>query len=143
MGRSNNLTFYLIVGAIIALLLFAFLRYGVSNVQDSVVEIVIPEFSVAALEGERLFRENCIKCHGINAGGTDKGPPLVHNIYNPGHHADGAFYRAVAQGVAQHHWPFGEMPAQSHVPEDEVAKIIAYVRELQRANGIVYERHSM
>lgn len=143
MSRKNSKILYLLSGAVVALLLLAFLQIWASRDRGSIVEILVPEFSIAARQGERLFRGNCMECHGINAGGTDKGPPLMHNIYNPGHHGDDAFYRAVAKGVVQHHWPFGHMPAQSHVSEDEVAKIVTYVRELQRANGIVYERHSM
>jgi len=143
MKRSNNVAFYLLFGVLTVLFLVAFLRYGISNNQEFSTEIVLPEFSVAALEGERIFSENCTSCHGTNADGTDRGPPLLHNIYNPGHHADGAFYRAVARGTVQHHWPFGDMPAQPHVSNAEVAKIIVYVRELQIANGIVYQSHSM
>lgn len=57
-------------------------------------------------------------------------------IYEPGHHADGAFFLAAARGVRQHHWSFGDMPAVPDVTPQEVAAIIAYVRALQRANGI-------
>ncbi len=83
-----------------------------------------------------IFAENCVQCHGQHATGTDAGPPLVHKIYEPSHHGDGAFYAAVRQGVHQHHWPFGSMPAIPGVTEDQVTLIIAYVRTLQRANGI-------
>ena len=66
------------------------------------------------------------------------GPPLVHNIYNSGHHADASFHFAVRAGARQHHWRFGDMPPQEQVTDDEVPAIIAYVRELQQANGIPY-----
>ena len=45
-------------------------------------------------------------------------------------------YRAVNQGVASHHWSFGNMPPVPGVSHRSVTKIAAYVRELQRANGI-------
>lgn len=100
------------------------------------VEITIPTLTEVAKIGEVVFSENCSMCHGANAVGTDQGPPLVHIIYEPGHHNDGSFYRAVAQGVRGHHWRFGNMPPIEGVGEEDVTKIIAYVRELQRANGI-------
>lgn len=68
--------------------------------------------------------------------GTEQGPPLVHRIYEPGHHADAAFHMAVRAGVRQHHWRFGNMPPQPQVSEAELRTIIRYVREVQRANGI-------
>ena len=105
--------------------------------------ITLPDFSPAALRGARAFEANCSRCHGVNATGTDKGPPLVHDIYNPGHHGDKAIYRAVRMGTPQHHWPFGNMPAQTQVTDKEIADIIRYIRELQEANGIFYRPHRM
>ena len=98
--------------------------------------IAIPELTANAQAGARLFASNCALCHGANATGTDRGPPLVHKVYEPGHHPDGAFYRAVNQGVVSHHWSFGNMPPVPGVSQRSVTKIVAYVRELQRANGI-------
>jgi mono/diheme cytochrome c family protein len=86
--------------------------------------------------GERLFDDNCARCHGTRASGTDVGPPLVHTVYEPNHHADIAFQRAAAFGVAAHHWGFGDMPPVPGVDEAAVAKITAYVRWLQRRAGI-------
>lgn len=103
----------------------------------------LTEMSDEARAGQALFGANCASCHGDSGGGSEKGPPLIHDIYNPGHHPDEAFYRAVANGVPQHHWPFGNMPKQGQVTPDEVAKIIGYVRELQLANGITYKPHKM
>ena len=87
--------------------------------------------------GEALFRDNCASCHGDNAAGREGiGPPLVHRIYEPGHHGDGAFLLAVRQGVRAHHWPFGNMPPVAGVGDKDVESITAYVRKLQTANGI-------
>jgi mono/diheme cytochrome c family protein len=87
-------------------------------------------------DGERLYNANCARCHGPLAVGTDVGPPLVHVVYEPNHHADIAFQRAVAFGVAAHHWRFGNMPPVSGLDESEVKRITAYVRWLQRKAGI-------
>ena len=75
-------------------------------------------------------------CHGANATGIEQGPPLLHKIYESGHHPDASFQRAVKQGVMSHHWRFGHMPPVPGISRKDVAKIIVYVRELQRANGI-------
>lgn len=106
-------------------------------------EVKVPELTETAQAGEYLFNSNCATCHGVNAGGTDSAPPLVNDIYNPGHHPDESFYSAVANGVPAHHWPFGNMPRQPQVSEEQVAKIVAYVRELQAENGIGYREHRM
>ena len=98
--------------------------------------IAVPTLSSSAKQGEALFNANCVACHGKNAGGTQSGPPLVHKIYEPGHHSDLSFQRAAKLGVRAHHWPFGNMPPVPGVNESDVTQIIAYVRELQRANGI-------
>ena len=86
--------------------------------------------------GAEAFERNCASCHGEFARGTDVGPPLVHPYYVPSHHADAAFRFAVQRGVAAHHWRFGNMPPQPQVAEEEMDRIIAYVRWLQREAGI-------
>ena len=87
-------------------------------------------------EGETLFNRNCSVCHGAQGSGTQAGPPLVHPIYEPGHHPDISFRNAVRNGVISHHWEFGHMPPQPGVPEEDVEKIICYIRQLQVAQGI-------
>ena len=87
-------------------------------------------------QGAEVYAAKCRECHGPGARGTDKGPPLVHGYYVPSHHADLAFYRAVKQGVPQHHWEFGDMPAQPDVAPERVGDIIAYVRGLQLRAGL-------
>lgn len=86
--------------------------------------------------GEERFNELCARCHGMAGRGTNMGPPLVHKIYEPSHHADFAFMRAAMQGVRAHHWKFGNMPKISEATPDDVTQIIPYVRWLQRQAGI-------
>ena len=88
-------------------------------------------------QGEELFAENCSRCHGAAADGTNMGPPLVHRLYEPGHHPDFSFQNAVKNGVISHHWEFGDMPPVAGLSEDEVTQIIAYIRDLQREGGII------
>ncbi|MEP0325062.1 c-type cytochrome [Bauldia litoralis] len=101
------------------------------------VIVDLPEdLSGRAIQGKGLFDGACSSCHGKNAAGTDSGPPLIHKIYEPGHHADEAFQLAAMRGVRSHHWNFGDMPPVEGITQDDVSFIVTYVRELQRANGI-------
>ena len=86
--------------------------------------------------GQQLFTQSCAACHGAQGVGTAAGPPLVHEVYEPSHHGDAAFLRAVQQGVEPHHWEFGPMPAVPGLDTQDVADIVAYVRQLQRDAGI-------
>jgi len=98
----------------------------------------LPEkgFAGNAALGKQLFDANCARCHGVMGRGTDQGPPLVHQVYRPGHHADLAFHMAVKNGTRQHHWHFGDMPPVTGVTPEEVEHIVAYVRQEQRRSGI-------
>jgi len=87
-------------------------------------------------KGEALFNAKCAPCHGPGAQGTKQGPPLISKIYEPNHHGDFSFHRAVQQGVQSHHWNFGNMPKIEGVGEQDVNEIIKYVRWLQRQAGI-------
>lgn len=110
---------------------------------EPTVQVRVPTLSPLAISGGRAFDANCAACHGKNGGGTDLGPPLVHDIYNPGHHANEAFLRAVRNGVPQHHWRFGDMPPQPQVSDSQLAEIVQYMRELQAANGVTFKPHRM
>tara|TARA_B100000427_G_scaffold112309_1_gene93130 strand:+ start:2998 stop:3429 length:432 start_codon:yes stop_codon:yes gene_type:complete len=118
-------------------------KFSSSERTDTTVSVKVPALSQPAVEGKVAFDATCAQCHGANAAGSDKGPPLVHDIYNPGHHADYAFVLAAQRGVRQHHWPYGDMPPQPQVSEKDLGNIIRYVRELQAANGIQYRPHNM
>ena len=86
--------------------------------------------------GKKLFEKHCASCHGIALNGSDKGPPLLHRIYEPSHHADIAFQLAVKNGVRAHHWQFGDMAPLPQITPDDVAHITAYVRAEQKKAGI-------
>lgn len=99
--------------------------------------------SAQAMAGMQPYNRSCAGCHGEAGIGTKLGPPLMHKVYNPGHHADESFVRAVRNGVRQHHWQFGDMPPRPEVTDEEIALIVRFVRELQVSQGIVYEQHRM
>ena len=100
--------------------------------------MLIPEtLSRNAQIGKLGFEAKCAICHSVNAAGQDGvAPPLVHIIYEPSHHGDESFQRAIAMGVRGHYWPFGNMPPVEGVTRADVTMITAYIRELQLANGI-------
>lgn len=102
-------------------------------------EVVVPvALSSEAELGKRVFDAACASCHGLNAAGRNGvGPPFVHRVYEPSHHADIVFVMAVRSGVRAHHWQFGSMPAVEDTFTDaEIGSVVRYVRELQEANGI-------
>ena len=105
---------------------------------EALVEITVPAtLSSNAQIGQRAFETKCAACHGTNAVGQDGvAPPLIHKIYESSHHADETFQRAAAIGVRTHHWPFGDMPPVEGLTRGDIVMIVAYIRELQRANGI-------
>ncbi|TNF21211.1 MAG: cytochrome c [Rhodobacteraceae bacterium] len=103
-----------------------------------IVEVALPaELSANAQIGKRAFDAKCAECHGANAAGRNGvAPPLVHKIYEPGHHSDMAFVLAAKNGVRAHHWRFGDMPPVEGLTDGDVKLIARYVRELQKENGI-------
>ena len=104
---------------------------------DGMVQVKVPALSAEAQGGAQLFEANCSQCHGRNGAGQDgSGPPLIHKIYEPSHHGDISFLRAVQFGVRAHHWTFGDMAPVDGVSTRQAGQIITYMREVQRANGI-------
>ncbi len=105
---------------------------------DPIAQVRVPAtFSAQAQMGKVAFDAKCAACHGANATGLEGlAPPLVHKIYEPSHHGDEAFQRAAQLGVQSHHWRFGNMPPVDGLTRADVKGIVAYVRELQRENGI-------
>jgi mono/diheme cytochrome c family protein len=103
----------------------------------AMVAVRLPELSATARLGQQAFAENCAGCHGAGAAGQQGvAPPLIHRIYEPGHHGDMAIVLAAQRGVRAHHWRFGDMPPVPGLTERELGAIVVYIRELQRANGI-------
>lgn len=137
----------LLAGAVLAVVAFLLVPFEGETVSEqlddtktgaALAEVVMPAaLSENATVGKRAYTAKCASCHGANAEGQNGvAPPLIHKIYEPSHHGDEAFQRAAAVGVQAHHWPFGDMPPVEGVTRADVKMIIAYIREVQRANGI-------
>ena len=131
----KNSFIVLLVTAVAAagLIAWQFMPGGPIHVQ---VNVKMPDLSADAVQGRTLFETNCAACHGKSGGGTENGPPLIHKIYEPSHHGDMSFYMAVKQGVRAHHWKFGNMAPVEGVSDNDMSMILAFVREVQRHNGI-------
>ena len=138
---------YLLIGACAVAAAAAYILLRPAPINDAansappegsaMVAIQMPPIEGNAAIGQRIFENACVACHGTNAVGVEgSGPPLIHVIYEPSHHADESFQRAVAVGVRSHHWRFGDMPPVEGLTRGDVAMVIAYIREIQRANGI-------
>jgi len=127
-------TIVMVLGAVIAAVIM--LNYLSSSGNSKADKNAGSSLSAQATKGKSIYEANCSACHSQNGSGTDKGPPLIHKIYEPSHHGDASFQRAAKNGVRAHHWPFGNMPPVPTVNQDDVALIVKYIRELQRANGI-------
>lgn len=109
---------------------------GAEREREVLARIQLPPTPAEHRDGESLFNANCATCHGESARGTEQGPPLLHIIYEPSHHADASFVLAAQRGVVAHHWQFGNMPPQPQVDSAALRKIIGYVRWAQREVGI-------
>jgi mono/diheme cytochrome c family protein len=90
--------------------------------RSDVAIVVVPSLSATAEAGRTAYERRCLQCHGLHGAGTAAGPPLVHSVYRPAHHADVAFALAVRRGVRAHHWRFGDMPPQADASLDEVKR---------------------
>jgi len=133
-----GVTLFLVLGgAVLGLKFFS------PDEEKALVKVTVPALSPQAAQGKKAYDATCAACHGVNGAGGKNGPPLVHDIYNPGHHGDQSFFLAAKRGVPAHHWRFGDMPPQPQMTPQAMAKITAYIRELQRANGIFYRQHRM
>lgn len=86
--------------------------------------------------GAVAFAGSCASCHGTDLRGTDEGPSLLSEVYEPGHHPDDAFRAAIARGSRAHHWDFGDMPPVTDLEPDDIDAVIAFIRDQQETHGL-------
>jgi high-affinity iron transporter len=90
-------------------------------------------------EGEGLFVQSCSTCHGP-AGGLDgaatralsKLPPEIGSFGWQAERSDVQIAAAIREGVAG-----SAMPGNPHLSDDDVARMVAYVRSLPLRGGVV------
>jgi mono/diheme cytochrome c family protein len=75
--------------------------------------------------GSKLYARECASCHGMNAGGSAKAPPLrsaeVHQA------PVGALFWVLENGSLHH-----GMPSFAHLPEPQRWQIITFLRSLNQ-----------
>ncbi len=91
--------------------------------------------SLPVQQGRIAFAGECARCHGRLARGTERGPDLIHPDYGPSTRSDAQFRRAVREGLPTRRG-IGAMPAAPDVSERRLNRMITFLRELQRADGI-------
>lgn len=82
-----------------------------------------------AVAGQRAYGTHCAACHGEGGIGTPSGPPLV------GPEARDLTAQqivdAVREGADTDQWAGSAMPALPAVSDEELADIVAHVRQLR------------
>jgi len=94
-----------------------------------------PASSLSVNQGLVAFVTECAQCHGRLAGGTERGPNLIHPDYGPSARSDAELLRSVREGMPAR-GGYGAMPPARGISERRVEHMIAFVREIQRANDI-------
>ena len=89
----------------------------------------------AGADGATVYQARCASCHGDDLRGTDKGPSQLSIVYEPNHHGDDAYRSAILNGVVQHHWCFGNMPAVEDITDEQIELVINYIRNQQQTFG--------
>lgn len=89
--------------------------------------------ALAIRQGQNIFRGRCAVCHGIDAKGY-RGSDLTTGDWVHGG-TDRQLFRTITVGV-----PGTEMPASGNLSEDEVWRLIAYLRTLSAPGGPAVER---
>ena len=86
-------------------------------------------------DGATVYQARCASCHGSDLRGSDNGPSLLSIVYEPGHHGDDSFRSAIRNGVGQHHWAFGNMPAVPDITDEQIERVIIFIRTQQDELG--------
>lgn len=101
---------------------------------DDVESVAVVELPANA-DGATTYAARCASCHGADLRGTDKGPSQLSIVYEPGHHGDDGYRSAIRNGAPQHHWGFGNMPAVESITDDQIDRVISFIRSEQQRQG--------
>jgi len=87
--------------------------------------------------GFKIFNDNgCQNCHGDKLQGSLAGPPLIYSLYKSSHHNDLRLFTSIKEGVDQHHWFFGNMPAHDYISDEDIHTIVQFIRQSLILNNI-------
>src|SRR5215472_14917029 len=82
----------------------------------------------AILAGKKLFRHHCDECHGVNAEGTRRAPPLITPWVQGAQ--PGAIFWLLTNGNLRR-----GMPSWSELPPQRRWQIVTYLKSLGRAEA--------
>lgn len=121
------------LAGLVAVLTVALAACGGDDPVAAPPESLVP--LAADADGASVYQARCASCHGEDLRGTDKGPSQLSILYEPNHHGDESYRSAIRNGVAQHHWGLGDMPAVEDITDDQIERVITYIRTQQQTLG--------
>jgi len=86
--------------------------------------VTSPDPTETAMAGQKLFRQHCSGCHGMDAKGTHYAPPLRSNEVAA--MDTDALFRFVTNGDLRR-----GMPSWSRLPDERRWQIVAYLKSLR------------
>ncbi|BCE00780.1 c-type cytochrome [Marinicellulosiphila megalodicopiae] len=98
--------------------------------------IIITEFADQHPGYDLFLKNGCPVCHDKDLSGTKMGPPLIFSLYKNGHHNNERLFKSIKEGVAQHHWYFGNMPAFAHISDTDINLMVTFIRQSLELNKI-------
>ncbi len=128
--RQRIIVFGMVIGIVIQpfLALYGYLvgKAFAVNQPPAKSEVTCPYIgdAEAIAEGRKLFDRNCAECHGDGTGGS--GPDLTDNDWLCGG-SDAQIFSTISNGRP------GGMPSwSSDLKDDEIWKIVAFIRSLKK-----------
>ncbi len=113
-----------------------FAVFGTSGM-DAFDDRATPHTSSALMEqGRSAFARHCASSHGRLAGGTTSGPGLLGAPFGLSAMPDEAIRSAVLEGVPPRNDAYRPMGPSPEIAPGELDDIIAFLRELQRLQGV-------
>jgi mono/diheme cytochrome c family protein len=118
-----------------------FAVFGTSGLDAFDEGTAAPASSQSVQQGGISFAEECAGCHGRLGRGTERGPNLIHPDFGPRVLSDARIRRAVREGVPArpgvgYRGGTIDMPPASNLSERSLNRMVTFLREIQRANGI-------
>ena len=113
-----------------------FVVFGTSGLDAIDESASVPVSSLSFQLGGIAYAKECTECHGRTARGTVRGPNLIHPDYGPGKRSDAQFSQALREGKQARRAGYLDMPAVQDRSERNLKQLVAFLREVQRANGI-------
>lgn len=90
------------------------------------------KLSQLALAGQRLFKKNCVECHGDSAAGTSRGTNLVQKAFHKENFNKRAFHRALRSDDSTQTTSVTLTHTFPKLKFNDIERLERYIRELQK-----------